>query len=104
ALGLARDFAAGDRIVVMLADNFFSGPISDTVHNFEAQDRGARVLLAPVRELEHLRHLGVPRIEEGRITEIVEKPTDPPGLFAVTGLYCYGADVFDVIAELEPSG
>jgi dTDP-4-dehydrorhamnose 3,5-epimerase-like enzyme len=29
---------------------------------------------------------------------------DPPGLFAVTGLYCYGADVFDVIAELEPSG
>ena len=41
---------------------------------------------------------------EGQIAEIVEKPVDPPGLFAVTGLYCYGADVFDVIAELEPSG
>jgi len=46
----------------------------------------------------------VPRIEDGRIAEIIEKPVDPPGLFAVTGLYCYGADVFDVIAELEPSG
>jgi dTDP-4-dehydrorhamnose reductase len=103
ALGLARDFAAGDRIVVMLADNFFSGPISDTVHNFEAQDRGARVLLAPVRELEHLRHLGVPRIEEGRITEIVEKPQDPPSGLAVTGVYCYDADVFEVVERLEPS-
>ena len=104
ALGLARDFAAGDRIVVMLADNFFSGPISDTVHNFEAQDRGARVLLAPVRELEHLRHLGVPRIEEGRITEIVEKPQDPPSGLAVTGVYCYESSVFDIIQTLEPSG
>jgi dTDP-4-dehydrorhamnose 3,5-epimerase-like enzyme len=61
------------------------------------------VLLAPVRELEHLRHLGVPRIEEGRITEIVEKPQDPPSGLAVTGVYCYDADVFEVVERLEPS-
>jgi dTDP-glucose pyrophosphorylase len=103
ALGLARGFAGGDRIVVMLADNFFSGPISATVQNFEAQERGARVLLARVRELGHLRHLGVPRIENGRILEIVEKPQDPPSGLAVTGVYCYDADVFDVVRRLEPS-
>jgi glucose-1-phosphate thymidylyltransferase len=103
ALGLAREFADGDRIVVMLADNFFSGPISGTVHNFEAQERGARVLLAPVRELEHLRHLGVPRFEDGRIVEILEKPQEPPSGLAVTGVYCYDADVFDVVQRLEPS-
>jgi glucose-1-phosphate thymidylyltransferase len=103
ALGLARDFAAGEPIVVMLADNFFSGPIAQTVRNFEAQSRGARVLLARVRETEHLRHLGVPRIVDGRIVEIVEKPQDPPGQLAVTGVYCYPADVFDVVARLEPS-
>ena len=103
ALGLARDFAAGERIVVMLADNFFGGPISATVRNFEAQASGARVVLAHVRETEHLRHLGVPRIDGGRIVEIVEKPTDPPGRLAVTGVYCYDADVFDVVAQLEPS-
>src|SRR3982751_5054574 len=39
ALGLARDFAGGDRVVVMLADNIFSGPITQTVRNFEAQER-----------------------------------------------------------------
>jgi glucose-1-phosphate thymidylyltransferase len=103
ALGLAREFAAGDRIIVMLADNIFAGSITQTIRNFEQQPDGARVLLAHVRETEHLRHLGVPRIEDGRIIEIVEKPQEPPGRLAVTGLYCYDADVFDVIASLEPS-
>ncbi len=104
ALGLAREFAAGDRVVVMLADNIYGGSIAETIRNFAEQERGARVLLAHVREAEHLRHLGVPRIEDGRIVEIVEKPSDPPGQLAVTGLYCYGPDVFDVIEQLEPSG
>jgi glucose-1-phosphate thymidylyltransferase len=103
ALGLARDFIGGDRVVVMLADNVFRGSIAATVRNFEWQPQGARVLLAHIRETEHLRHLGVPRIENGRIAEIVEKPFEPPGRLAVTGLYCYGPDVFDVIAQLEPS-
>jgi glucose-1-phosphate thymidylyltransferase len=103
ALGLARDFVAGDRVVVLLADNIYGGSIAPTIRNFEQQREGARVLLAHVRETEHLRHLGVPRIENGRIVEIVEKPVEPPGRLAVTGLYCYGSDVFDVIAELEPS-
>jgi len=104
ALGLAREFIGADRVVVMLADNIFGGSISETIHNFRQQSKGARVLLAHVRETEHLRHLGVPRLEGGRIAEIVEKPSDPPGRLAVTGLYCYEPDVFDVIAELEPSG
>ena len=104
ALGLAREFIGDARVVVMLADNIFGGSISETIHNFRDQREGARVLLAHVRETEHLRHLGIPRIENGRIKEIVEKPSDPPGRLAVTGLYCYEADVFDVIAELEPSG
>jgi glucose-1-phosphate thymidylyltransferase len=103
ALGLARDFIGGDRVIVLLADNVFRGSIEPTVRNFERQRDGARVLLAHIRETEHLRHLGVPRIDNGRIAEIVEKPADPPGRLAVTGLYCYGPDVFDVIAHLAPS-
>jgi glucose-1-phosphate thymidylyltransferase len=104
ALGLARDFTGDARVAVMLADNIFGGPIVKTIRNFEQQAEGARVLLAHVRETEHLRHLGVPRIENGRVLEIVEKPDDPPARVAVTGLYCYEPDVFDVVATLEPSG
>jgi glucose-1-phosphate thymidylyltransferase len=103
ALGLARDFVGDDRLVVMLADNIYGGPIEATIRNFERQTEGARVLLAHVRETEHLRHLGVPLFESGRIAQIVEKPVDPPGRLAVTGLYCYAPDVFDVIATLAPS-
>jgi glucose-1-phosphate thymidylyltransferase len=103
ALGLARDFAGDDRLVVMLADNIYGGSIAETIRRFEAQATGARVLLAYVRETEHLRHLGVPRIEDERIVEILEKPVDPPGKLAVTGLYCYDTDVFDAIADLQPS-
>ncbi len=103
ALGLAREFVGDDAVVVMLADNIYGGSVARTIRNFEEQTFGARVLLAHVRETEHLRHLGVPRIESGRITEIVEKPREPPGQLAVTGLYCYESDVFAVIAELEPS-
>jgi glucose-1-phosphate thymidylyltransferase len=103
ALGLAREFATGDRLVVMLADNIYAGSIEGTIRNFERQEGGARVLLAHVRETEHLRHLGVPRLDGERIVEIVEKPAEPPSHVAVTGLYCYGPDVFDVIAKLEPS-
>jgi glucose-1-phosphate thymidylyltransferase len=103
ALGLARDFAAGDRVVVMLADNIFGGSIATVIRNFERQERGARVVLAHVRETEHLRHLGVPRLEDGRVAEILEKPDDPPTRLAVTGLYCYPPNVFHVVQRLEPS-
>ena len=104
ALGLARDFVGDDRLVVLLADNIYGGSIAETIRRFESQQAGARVLLAHVRETEHLRHLGVPRIEGDRIVEIVEKPADPPGKLAVTGLYCYEPDVFEVVRKLEPSG
>jgi glucose-1-phosphate thymidylyltransferase len=104
ALGLARDFAGGDRVAVMLADNIYAGSIAQTIRRFDKQRAGARVVLANVRETEHLRHLGVPRIEDGRIIEILEKPQEPPGRLAVTGLYCYEPDVFDVVERLEPSG
>ena len=101
ALALANEFAGGGSVVVMLADNIFAGSIAPVVQNFDRQEGGARVVLAHVRETEHLRHLGVPRIEGGRIVEILEKPADPPGRLAVTGLYCYGPDVFDIVRTLE---
>jgi glucose-1-phosphate thymidylyltransferase len=54
---------------------------------------------------EHLQHLGVPELNgDGRVTRIIEKPTDPPSPYAVTGIYFYDPDVFRVIPTLVPSG
>jgi glucose-1-phosphate thymidylyltransferase len=105
ALGLAAKFAAGEAVCVMLADNVVERSIKPAVDNFRAQDRGARILLARESDPEHLRHLGVPELDgDARVTRIVEKPLVPPSEFAVTGIYFYPADVFDVIGTLEPSG
>jgi glucose-1-phosphate thymidylyltransferase len=48
--------------------------------------------------------------EEGRVSDLSEKAgivdlryDAPPTSDAVVGLYCYPADVFDVIDRLEPS-
>jgi glucose-1-phosphate thymidylyltransferase len=105
ALGLAERFAAGDRVCVMLADNVVERSLAAAVENFRRQERGARILLAREDEPEHLRHLGVPELDgDGRIACILEKPDEPPSPYAVTGIYFYGADVFEVIPTLEPSG
>ena len=105
ALGLAERFAGGDRVCVMLADNVFERSIKSIVANFERQERGGRIVLAPETEVEHLRHLGVPEFDgDGRVRRIVEKPESPPSEFVVTGIYFYDADVFDVIPTLTPSG
>ena len=105
ALGLAERFAGGDRICVMLADNVVEQSLRPAVEAFERQERGARILLAREEDPQHLRHLGVPELGDGgRVVRIVEKPEVPPSSFAVTGIYFYDADVFDVIPDLEPSG
>jgi len=105
ALGLAERFAGGDPICVMLADNVVERTLRPAVENFRRQGRGARILLAPEEDPEHLRHLGVPELDGGgRVVRIVEKPEHPPSRFAVTGIYFYDAAVFEVIPRLEPSG
>ena len=104
ALGLAERFGRGGPLCVMLADNVVEQSLKPAVDNFGAQGRGARILLAKIDEPEHLQHLGVPELQNGRVTNIVEKPSDPPSDFAVTGIYFYDEQVWDVLPTLEPSG
>jgi glucose-1-phosphate thymidylyltransferase len=105
ALGLAERFGQGDRICVMLADNVLEGSLGPAVENFAGQKRGARILLSPVDEVDHLQHLGVPELNgDGRVVRIVEKPSEPPSKYAVTGIYFYDESVWDVIPTLKPSG
>jgi glucose-1-phosphate thymidylyltransferase len=104
ALGLAERFAAGEPIIVMLADNVLEHSIRHAVQNFAGQKQGARILLAREEDPEHLRHLGVPELQDGRVLRILEKPKQPPSAFAVTGIYFYDPSVFEIIPNLEPSG
>ena len=104
ALGLAERFVAGDRVVVMLADNVFERSLRPAIDRFVAQERGARIVLSREDETEHLRHLGVAELDGDRVLRIVEKPENPRSEYAVTGVYLYDPDVFHVIPTLVPSG
>jgi glucose-1-phosphate thymidylyltransferase len=105
ALGEAERFVGGDPVLVMLADNVMERSIRPMVDAFRADPTGARILLTPIEETQHLRHLGVPVLsEDGKVERIEEKPEHPASHFGVTGIYCYDADVFSVIPTLVPSG
>jgi glucose-1-phosphate thymidylyltransferase len=105
ALGLAERFVGGDPVLVMLADNVIERSIRPMVEAFSQDPTGARILLTEVHEPGHLRHLGVPELDDrGRVRSIVEKPEAPPSTYGVTGIYCYDAEVFNVITTLTPSG
>ncbi len=105
ALGLAEHFVGDDLVLVMLADNIFGRTIRPTIERFSAQQKGARIVLAEIAEAEHLRHLGVPELSaDNKVLRIVEKPSEPPSRYCVTGVYCYDPSVFSVIKTLVPSG
>ena len=103
ALGLAEHFVDREHCVVMLADNVFEHSLRHAVDTFRGQQYGAKILLAPEEDPEHLRHLGVPELDGKRITRILEKPADPPSPYAVTGVYFYDGAVWDVLPQLERS-
>ena len=100
ALGLARHFAKGSRIVVVLGDNILEHGIHDHVARFKKQKKGARVLL---KKVEDPARFGVATLKAGKIVAIEEKPKNPKSDLAVTGVYMYDEQVFDIVKTLKPS-
>ena len=103
ALGQAERFVWRDKVCVMLADNIFERSLRPIAENFERQEQGGRIVLTRVEEDEHLRHLGVAVMTGDVVSEIVEKPAVPPSKFAVTGVYFYDEQVWDMLPSLTPS-
>ena len=100
ALGLARDFAEDDRVVVILGDNIFGDDITPFVRSFSAQAEGAKILLKAVDDPGRF---GVAELEGDRVVGIEEKPDRPKTNLAVTGVYMYDAKVFEIIRTCKPS-
>ena len=100
ALKLARNFAGGDRICVLLGDNIFEYSIAPYVAAFREQESGARVLLKEVGDPERY---GVAALDEKQVIDIEEKPSNPKSQFAVVGLYLYDDQIFKVLDGVQPS-
>ncbi len=102
ALGLAKNFIGNDQMCVILGDNIFDDDISEPVNKFNSANvAGAHVFLKKVPDPQRF---GVAEVKDGKIVGIVEKPTQPLSDLAVTGIYMYGPEVFEIIRTLKPSG
>ena len=101
ALALAEYFADHDRVCVILGDNIYEKRMRSSVETFCQQGKGARIYL---KKVEKPQRFGVPLIRGDRIIAIEEKPKAPKSEYAVTGLYMYDTDVFDIVRKLKPSG
>jgi glucose-1-phosphate thymidylyltransferase len=101
ALGLARGFGRGGRLAVILGDNIFEDSIRGFADKFRAQPSGAKILL---KEVPDPGRYGVATTKGDEIVEIEEKPAQPKSRYAVTGIYFYDEQVFDIVANLKPSG
>lgn len=100
ALGLAEDFVNGEKMVVILGDNVFSSSIVHFVNDFSQQESGAKILIQKVSDPQRF---GVPQLSGDKIISIEEKPLVPKSNYAVTGIYMYDSQVFDIIRTLRPS-
>ncbi len=104
-VGMAREFAAGEQLVVCLGDNIFEHSQADAIRSWSD---GALVFAKDVPDPENF---GVVVYgDDGAVTDVVEKAgvvdtryDAPPSSDAIVGLYCYPPDVFELIDRLEPS-
>ncbi|MDX6507589.1 MAG: glucose-phosphate thymidylyltransferase [Gaiellaceae bacterium] len=104
-VGMARDFARGERLLVCLGDNIFEHAQREAVDSW--QD-GAVIFVKDVPDPENF---GVVAYDgDGSVTDIVEKAgvvdtryESPPSSDAVVGLYGYPPEVFEIVESLEPS-
>lgn len=100
ALNLAEHFVHGDRCTVILGDNIFSDSIKGEVEAFLKCPNGARIML---KEVADPQRFGVAELSGDRVVKIVEKPKNPVSNWAVTGIYMFDAQVFEIIKTLKPS-
>ena len=103
AIGLAREFADGKKIAVVLGDNIFGYNLRSTVEKFTKKDKGAFVFGIRMPGMES-KHYGVIEIDDaGKVLSIEEKPEKPKSNIAQTGVYFYDNRVFDLVSKLKPS-
>ena len=101
AVGLCKEFVAGDDFVVYLGDNLIQHGIKKHLDEFQNGEYDGYILL---KEVEDPTRFGVAKFDDsGNLIDVIEKPKQPPSNYAIIGIYFFKPVVFDVIKELKPS-
>ena len=102
AFVLGADHVGDDSSALILGDNIFHGPVFSSTLQDKAQDVDGCVLFGyPVNDPSRY-GVGVTD-DQGRLTDLQEKPAEPRSNRAVTGLYFYDSTVVDIAKDIRPS-
>src|SRR5438105_2090163 len=97
----AEPFLESSPFVMYLGDNLLQGGIGELVGAFREHQPDALILLTPVPDPEQY---GVAELQNGAVTRLVEKPTDPQTNLALVGVYMFTPAVHDAARAIQPSG
>jgi glucose-1-phosphate thymidylyltransferase len=102
AILIAGEFVDGDQVCLILGDNlFYGGGLRPLLARAVARNKGATVFAYRVSDPQRYGVVGFDA--DGTATSLEEKPNDPSSNYAVTGLYFYDGEAFDIASRLRPS-
>ena len=102
ALIIAESFLAGAPSALILGDNIFYGAnLSELLLSASDRTTGATVFGYYVHDPERY---GVVQFDAGgKVTDLLEKPANPPSNYAVTGVYFYDERAAQLARSIKPS-
>jgi len=92
-----------DDFMLMLGDNVFHANLEDVVRR-QQEDRADAAFLVEEVPWEEASRYGVCDTNKyGEITDVVEKPDDPPSNLVMTGFYTFSPAIFPACKLVQPS-
>ena len=104
---IARDFLGDDDFVMYLGDNLLEQDLSAFIAAFEAARKSADPPSAQIllKQVPDPQRFGIATLDEhGHVTELVEKPEDPPSDLALVGVYLFDKTIHEAVRAIAPSG
>ena len=92
-----------DDFMLMLGDNVFDANLEDVVNRHQESRADAAFLVEEVPWDEASRYGVCDTNKYGEITDVIEKPADPPSNIVVTGFYTFTPAIFHACHLVQPS-
>ena len=92
-----------EHFILMLGDNIFQANLEDVVGRQQEGRADAAFLVEEVPREEASRYGVCDTNKYGEITDVVEKPDDPPSNLVMTGFYTFTPAIFHACHLVQPS-